>query len=95
MGNANKIINICNEAQRFFHENPHTNCGDKKLQVLRLLIKIHYMISSCTDLPNYFYLKDLLFSTYNLIHFCDAATSDCSSEYALTCWRDEGLQPKI
>ena len=60
-------------------ENLHTNCGDKKSQGLRPTnlnplyeIKLHRFTYP-------FYPKNLLFSTYNLIHVRDATTFDCSS----------------
>ena len=67
----------------FYVENPHTNCGDKKTKRskttnLNLLyeIKLH-------KFTLLFYPKDLLSSTYNLIHVRDATTSYCSNEYTL------------
>ena len=55
-----------------------TNCGDKKPRGLRptnlnplFEIKSHRFMWSL-------YPKDLLFSAYNLIHVCDAATTRCS-----------------
>ena len=76
-------------------ENPHVNCGDKKPQDLRptnlnplYKIKLHRF----TWL---FYPKDLLFSTYNLIHVDNVTTFNCSSGLLQPRWNDEGLQTKI
>ena len=60
-------------------ENPHTNYGDKKSRGLRPTnlnplyeIKLHIFTYP-------FYPKNLLSSTYNLIHVRNATTFDCSS----------------
>ena len=69
--------------QDFYMKNPYTNYGDKKTARLKAAnlnplyeIKLHIFTWPI-------YLKDLLSSTYNLIHICDVTTSNCFSEYAL------------
>ena len=76
--------------KNFYVGNPHTNCGDKKTMRFKTInlnplyeIKLHRFIYLL-------YLKDLLSNTYNLIHVCDATTSDCSNKYisaSLKGWR--------
>ena len=63
----------------FYMENPHTNCGDKKPRGRRNInlnplckIKLHRF-------SWLFYPKNLLSSTYNLIHVHDVASLDCSN----------------
>ena len=89
--NINKRYN--NRYKDFYVENPHTNCGDKKPRGLRLLIKIHYMRSSYTNLPYRFTLK-----TYPLV---PTTWSTSMTQQPLIApvntleprWRDAGLQP--
>ena len=64
---------------KIFMSKTHTNCGNKNRQGLRLTnlnplnkIKLHKFTWP-------FYPKDLLSSTYNLIHIWDATTLDCFS----------------
>lgn len=79
----------------FYIENLHTNYEEKKLWGLKPInlnplyeIKLYKFIWS-------FYPKNLLFSTFNLIHIRNATTLDCFSGSLQPRWRNEGFQPKI